>query len=728
DVDFYQFDIQYSDPFSLRPYETIFDVDYAGGLDARPNVSLHVFDSNGRLILTSRDANIAEDRPGTPFTSDIDDLSRGTVAPTDPFIGIVDLNVGTYYVAVTADTRMPDQLDQFTQANATNPNVRVEPIRTVRRIAEDDIDPFVNDYSTADPPQITYLFDKSSDRSTSDGEYLVGFETMAEVPWYLGDVTLFLQQDQAFQHFNVADPTSTTILTVDPFTGAAETKVGWFDRETGDIVMDASGQLYAYSLSRNEPIICTPNDNLSGNFLVIDPSDASLDPTARDDGIETYERDPANAAASQRTRTGTICGPIGDGIEFNAITTDNVQVTPDRGGFAVGDRGFSYLLQNNPNLMPGVEIVENILYRFDDDPNSANLGEAFSSPNPDKADNASNPPGVIYLGAGTQIRERGELLTSPRLEAVGATRPTGTSHISVLQDGQTFTVVDGANRTTFEFDTGLEVTQNIDTRTDSVVKDGNFFLLDENLFQFDMGSDIVFSGAGSQVQNAVVTVNDGAVSHSYEYAVDANDQKAPNATRLDPSPTSAQLASDLANAINADFTTIRAHAAGPRVSIEGDFTAQLSAGARGVRIEGDTGVAPILQPTDGSQLADGQDFYIQSDGQLQRFEFDSGYTLQIPVRFMLQMPAAGGRGIQDGEFFVIGNTTTGAVVTFEMDLGGTTRVVAPNRVLIGYDAIDSADAIAREIVDNVLDVVSNPTLDDGAGNQVGGAPGAKWIA
>ena len=112
DVDFYEFDIAFLDP-EHHPgvphrltYPTVFDIDYANGVGDRPNTSMQVYrlyDMNGtpndrtddvyRLVYTARDGNIAEDRPATPGSSDIDDLSRGTVGATDPFLGVVDLAI-----------------------------------------------------------------------------------------------------------------------------------------------------------------------------------------------------------------------------------------------------------------------------------------------------------------------------------------------------------------------------------------------------------------------------------------------------------------------------------------------------------------------------------------------------------------------------------------------------------------------------------------------------------
>lgn len=155
DVDFYRFDVTYeaiSNP-SAHHASMVFDLDYADGL-SRPNTTLTVFDSSGRPILIGRDSNIAEDRPA-PVVNPLDqsgmyDLSRGTVGELDPFIGTVEMPQGTYYVAVTSDRSLPDEL-------LNNPLVRLEPINSVLRIAEDRIGS--DRYATARAPVVPVLLD-----------------------------------------------------------------------------------------------------------------------------------------------------------------------------------------------------------------------------------------------------------------------------------------------------------------------------------------------------------------------------------------------------------------------------------------------------------------------------------------------------------------------------------------------------------------------------------------
>ncbi|MCU0980035.1 MAG: pre-peptidase C-terminal domain-containing protein, partial [Pirellulaceae bacterium] len=162
DVDFYTFDVTYnaiSNP-SAHHGSLVFDLDYADGL-SRPNTNVVVFDQSGVPILIGRDSNVAEDRPA-PVVNPLDqsgmyDLSRGTVGELDPFIGAVEMPQGTYYVAVTSDRLLPDEL-------LNNPAVRLEPINSVARIAEDRIGSFGG--STALPPVVPVLLDPAFNGTT----------------------------------------------------------------------------------------------------------------------------------------------------------------------------------------------------------------------------------------------------------------------------------------------------------------------------------------------------------------------------------------------------------------------------------------------------------------------------------------------------------------------------------------------------------------------------------
>ena len=158
------------------------------------------------------------------------------------------------------------------------------------------------------------------------------------------------------------------------------------------------------------------------------------------------------------------------------------------------------------------------------------------------------------------------------------------------------------------------------------------------------------------------------------------------------------------------------------MSIEGDTSLQVAPGVSGIVIEGGAGTAPILQAVDGSQISDGDTFYIRNQPYnqttLQRFEFDSGFTLHMPERYQLQLPATGGRGINDGETFRVANSSTGANVTFEFDRDGIRS--DPNFVPIAYASVDTPAQLASKVVTALGTAAAKSGLGaDGPGRRIG---------
>jgi uncharacterized protein YdeI (BOF family) len=108
DVDWYRFNLDLSGiqgPSAASPalttlYSMMFDVDYADGF-SRPNTIINVFDATGNLILSSRDSNIADDRPSPLSAANIEDLFRGSAGAADPYIGPTYLNAGVVPGGVT---------------------------------------------------------------------------------------------------------------------------------------------------------------------------------------------------------------------------------------------------------------------------------------------------------------------------------------------------------------------------------------------------------------------------------------------------------------------------------------------------------------------------------------------------------------------------------------------------------------------------------------------------
>ncbi len=324
DIDFYEMTVDYSASVNNRfqHASVVLDVDYADGL-SRPDSVLTIYDAFGRLIFIGRDSNISDDRSGPLDGGDLSDMSRGSVGDRDPYIGPIELPEGTYFVGVSSNDRLPDEL-------TTNPFVRLEPINAIARIAEDGFDGAPP--ATVDPPQVTTLFDEAS----------IVSEPVDELTWF------------------ISGGNGGELVAVNPLTGKVEQRVGAIqDGPVGDIaVRPLDGSLHGFRADPGE----LPDDT-AGNYLDINTSNGqnALD-NMLDDGIITYEEDPNNPGQP-------IVSDVG--IQFNALAFGE----PDGQLrlFAVGNRGD---WQDPP---PGPDSFTNIMYQLD-----PMTGEAISDPYPDR--------------------------------------------------------------------------------------------------------------------------------------------------------------------------------------------------------------------------------------------------------------------------------------------------------------------------------------------------------
>ncbi len=204
DVDWYQFTLAYDLIQAIagknaggKTWSTIFDIDYADGL-SRPDTTISVFDANGNLILVSRDSNITDDQPGSGQGADTDDLSRGSFGTLDSFIGSVQMPAGvvpagsisTYYVAISSNAQLASAMDATFDIGSTNALVRLEPVNSVTRIAEDHVG--FSGHVTGDPAggaslvaPVQSLFDDIADAVSLDTHVL---------PFTLGDAVLYVSQ------------------------------------------------------------------------------------------------------------------------------------------------------------------------------------------------------------------------------------------------------------------------------------------------------------------------------------------------------------------------------------------------------------------------------------------------------------------------------------------------------------------------------------------------------
>ncbi|WP_417382083.1 Calx-beta domain-containing protein, partial [Gimesia sp.] len=251
DIDFYEFEITLEDIQAIegvnaggKTWATVFDIDYADGL-GRADTTLSVFDSEGRLIFVSRESNVADDQHSG--SADADDITRGSFGTQDPYIGSVHLpEAGTYYVAVSSNTRLATALEAT--YNGTNPNalVRLEPINSLQRIVEDHIGALGYTSNGVNIEPDGGLFD------ITDGEidsHVTGFE--------LSDVVLFTTN-------------GINLSTIDPQIGNTETSIGNVtgtdtDHQISDIVMRSDGRLFG--IINNQLIEIDTSGNLPDNNI-----------------------------------------------------------------------------------------------------------------------------------------------------------------------------------------------------------------------------------------------------------------------------------------------------------------------------------------------------------------------------------------------------------------------------------------------------------------------------
>lgn len=391
DVDFYRFKTFYDSiqgtqegPNGTTYISTTIDLDYSDGL-ARGNLSMWLFDAAGRLVAIGKDSNVAEDRPAPLSGNNLNDLDRGSVGKLDPFIGPINLPSTTaadefYKVAVTSNALIPRQMDQFLVANAANPLLRLEPVNSVDRIVEEHFDliPAGTEPATANQPKVPTLLN-----------YDLAVDT-SPVNYHLGDVVLFV---------NSSSGTSSSVITIDPFTGAVESTLGGYAPNTGDLALRPDGNLFTFSHGTT--------DAAAGNLLRIDPGTAAAT-SVGDDGILTFEETTCDTSFTETQQN--------VGVNFNAMLFTGSSGTAL---FAVGTRPPFDATECGPLIG-----YPNVLYQF----NAANGA----------AQNRTNFPtrtGTGRLaGAGTDIVEVGIVTgVNPGELITGMTQIAGVTFIVTSQ-------------------------------------------------------------------------------------------------------------------------------------------------------------------------------------------------------------------------------------------------------------------------------------------------------
>ena len=112
--------------------------------------------NNRTLIAVGGDSNIVSDQASPLLGNDLSDLTRGSSGFQDPFLGTIELDAGNYEVAVINNAQVAEDLRFQFGSNpiGTNPLARIEPVNSVRRIAEDRFNGFVSDVAVAPVQQV----------------------------------------------------------------------------------------------------------------------------------------------------------------------------------------------------------------------------------------------------------------------------------------------------------------------------------------------------------------------------------------------------------------------------------------------------------------------------------------------------------------------------------------------------------------------------------------------
>ena len=304
DVDVYQVDL-FSQDISADVFDNerrfvsaTFDIDYADAL-GRVNTSLAIYNAAGQLILHSRDSNIADDVGRPLLGEDATNLTGGSVGVLDAHIGPVELPEGTYYVAVSSAIAVPSGLDQFFEQDSTNPEVRLVPINSIRRIADDSINTF-SQY-TAEAPIVEPIFGASSISQLN-----------------LDDLRLFVSFDGGISGNN-----QSTLTSFNPFTGVMERLIGQGPQPIGDLAIRRDGELFTFSTG---PIAGVAKDGgNTGNYINWSSADGSVT-NVGDDGITFQRNNPAGADLENDDNAefdiSAIAFPLPDGGGFNTVAVN----------------------------------------------------------------------------------------------------------------------------------------------------------------------------------------------------------------------------------------------------------------------------------------------------------------------------------------------------------------------------------------------------------------------
>ena len=363
------------------------------------------------------------------------------------FIGPVELPAGRYYLAITNRTQVPTVLANRLSTSLGASNLRIQPVSSGRFIVEDRVG---NDQTISAVPPITPTF----------------LDMQSRVEYSLADVPLYI---------NAGAATGTRYFIGNSLTGELPNDVGVAPETMKDTFIRPNGDLRGFA---------TPNNDRF-NYMLVNPGTAAtsvqgaFDFTVR--GLDTSGKlqDSPTTLDTQAYNVMSLRDQSGTDVEYGFLIANRSR-DPN---FAAGNRGVQYF--------------DNILYRF-----NPNTGAALSDPGVNNQFNIVNANGPdTILGAGTDITERGFILTTPAAGATStafavteATQTKGNVSTALINDGDTVTLRLQSNiNVIIEFNAGPELKLNLDpvNAPNRVLKDGDQFTLDGDTYQITTGNSPV---------------------------------------------------------------------------------------------------------------------------------------------------------------------------------------------------------------------------------------------
>jgi len=361
DIDFYRFDLDIQDIQVIsgasdggKNMSFVIDLDWADGL-TRADTSVALFDSSGALIYFGRASNIADDQPAPGQGNDTDDLNRGSVGTLDPYIGPIELpaTAASYFIAIVNNQQVPNALSASLIGGTTNTSVRLEPVNSIRRIAEDHIGFVGYDSNGAPIDPVGSFFNGNGDSPlntpTPDPAVPLIDVSSAEslatsiAPMRLEDLALFLSGTNDLQTNNPQNGALATIISNNLNLGQDTVQ---------DVVMRSDGIYFAYRRDFNTN---TNTNNGHAGILSIYDTGTGARTDVGDDGIlagtPINGADPGDVNFEQVTNTDDV-----DALTFRRTGVNNglpvynlLYSVRESGVFANGTASFnSKLYQANP--------------------------------------------------------------------------------------------------------------------------------------------------------------------------------------------------------------------------------------------------------------------------------------------------------------------------------------------------------------------------------------------